>query len=142
MAYTDKEIYDESLELIKSNHNICFLSDLFVVSSFDKGTFYNHIKKDLNEFNDIKKALTANKNKTKQLLRQKWFESKQPTLQLALYKLLANQQEFNRIASNNIDIKTNGQSLNDYVDLSKASTATLTQLLKELNENKPTSDKD
>lgn len=105
MAYTDKEIYDESLELIKSNHNICFLSDLFTVSSFDKGTFYNHIKKDLNEFNDIKKALTANKNKTKQLLRQKWFESKQPMLQLALYKLLSNEKEFDILTSQKIEQK-------------------------------------
>lgn len=142
MAYTDKEIYEESMEIIKSNHNVCFLSDLFTLSSFDKGTFYNHIKKEFNEFNDIKKALTLNKNKTKQLLRAKWFDSKQPTLQLALYKLLANKSEFDRIASNNIDIKTNGKSLNDSTDLSKASTATLLQLQKELNENKPESDKD
>jgi hypothetical protein len=142
MAYTDKEIYDESIEIIEEDHNVCFLSDLFTKSSFSKPTFYEHVKKDSNEFNYIKKALALNKNKTKQLLRQKWFESKQPTLQLALYKLLSNRSEFERIASNNIDIKTNGQSLNDSVDLSKASTATLTQLLKELNENKPESDKD
>ena len=142
MAYTKEQIYNESLGLIESNHHICFLSDLFVLSSFDKGTFYNHIKKDLNEFNDIKKALTSNKNKTKQLLRQKWFESKQPTLQLALYKLLSNRSEFERIASNNIDIKTGGKSLNDSVDLSKASTSTLTTLLKELNEDKPEINKD
>lgn len=142
MAYTKEEIYNESIELINENHHICFLSDLFTLSSFSKPTFYDHIQKDSNDFNNIKKALTTNKNKTKQLLRQKWFESKQPTLQLALYKLLANRSEFERIASNNIDIKTNGQSLNDSVDLSKASTATLTQLLKELNENKPESNKD
>lgn len=107
MAYTDKEIYDESIELIEEDHNICFLSDLFTKSMFSKPTFYDHIKKDSNEFNDIKKALARNKNKTKQLLREKWFKSNQPTLQLALYKLLANKKEFDRIASNNIDIKGN-----------------------------------
>lgn len=136
MAYTDKEIYDESMEIIKSDHNVCFLSDLFTKSSFSKPTFYEHIKKDSNEFNYIKKALALNKNKTKQLLRKKWFESKQPTLQLALYKLLAAPKEFNRIASNHVDLTSKGESINNLSNLSTEELLKRVEAVKKLSNDK------
>lgn len=111
MAYTKKQIIQECNVIIESDHNVCFLSDIFTLSSFNKSTFYKHIVKDSDEYNDIKKALTSNKNRTKQLLRKKWFESKQPTLQLALYKLLADENEFKRISTNSMDINTENENI-------------------------------
>ena len=105
MSYTKENIIKESLEILESNHIISSFRDLFSLTSFGKDVFYRKIDKNSDEYEHIKKGIRDNRNKTKQLLKQKWFDSKQPTLQWALYKLLADKKEFNRIASNNIDIK-------------------------------------
>ncbi len=58
--------------------------------SFGKTTFY---KQKLNEVNEIKDALEANKINIKNGLRAKWYNSDNATVQIALYKLTANEEE-------------------------------------------------
>ena len=80
MAYKTEE-----LEKIKKE-NLHFIEDICYAMGIDKGTFYAH---KLNETDAIKEAILQNKRKIKQSLRSKWYKSTNPTLQIALYRLLA-----------------------------------------------------
>ena len=66
-----------------------------------KTTFY---KLKLNEANEIKQAIWAQKRMTKYEMRRKWNDSENATLQVGLYKLLANDDELERL--NNSKQKT------------------------------------
>jgi hypothetical protein len=64
----------------------------------DKTTFYAH---KLNESNDIKEALEANRIDLKLKIRQKLLESDNPIALIASYKLFADLPELERLNSNN-----------------------------------------
>ena len=48
----------------------------------------------------IKGALNKNKIELKVSMRSKWYKSENPTLQMGLYKLLANEDELDRLNGN------------------------------------------
>jgi hypothetical protein len=77
--------------------NVLFVEELCVVMGVNKTTFYSH---KLNENNEIKEGLRSNKEKTKAAMRGKWFRSENPALNLALYKLLATNEERQILSTN------------------------------------------
>jgi hypothetical protein len=68
--------------------------------AISKPTFYDYYKVDSNEFNIIKGALNKNRIELKVSMRSKWYKSENPTLQMGLYKLLANEDELDRLNGN------------------------------------------
>lgn len=69
---------------------IVFISDLVAFLPFNRATFYNH---GLDKLDTLKEAIEKNKINTKHELRRDWKTNKAPVLQIALYKLLATQEE-------------------------------------------------
>jgi hypothetical protein len=61
-----------------------------------KSTFYTH---GLHESDAIKDALADHRTKAKIAMRRKWAESDNPTLNIALYKLLSDPDELSRLAN-------------------------------------------
>lgn len=94
MAYNTKELERLSVEAIQK-HKLFFIEDIIAYLPCDKKTFYNH---NLHELPSIKEALLEVKTNLKVSMRSKWFRSDNPTLQLALMKLLSNDEELRKLS--------------------------------------------
>lgn len=114
MAYKKSELESESLKVIKE-HNLIFIQDVIGFLPCSSSTFYDN---ELEKSETIKKALESNKITLKVGLRKKWYDSDNPTTQIALYKLLATDEENIKISSQKttIDHLNNGGSFNSMSD--------------------------
>ena len=102
------ELIKKSIEIIKSDESVVFIDDIIAQLPISKQTFYN---KALDQVDEIKNLLELNKINKKRDLRKKWETSRSPALQLALYKLLATSDEFDRLQMQKIDHTSRGESL-------------------------------
>jgi hypothetical protein len=94
MAYKTDELEKQALEAIEK-HKLFFIEDIVSYLPCDKTTFYAH---KLHESNAIKDALLEVKTNLKVSMRSKWFRSENATLQLALMKLLSNDEELRKLS--------------------------------------------
>ncbi len=92
MAYDTQTLYERALQEIDKN-NLFFVEDVVAYLGIAKSTFYDHFPDDSNESNEIKERLNKNKMRTKVSIRSKLHKSTSPTGLLALYKLLATNDE-------------------------------------------------
>jgi len=111
MAYDTEDLKKRSLEAIKK-YNLIFVADVLIYLPCSKQTFYTH---KLDQVDEIKDALEANKLRTKQALRKQWYESGNPSLQMALYRLMATPEEHARLApsANVLVLDGNGEDTED-----------------------------
>lgn len=98
MAYKKDELEAQALDAI-TRHNLFFIEDVVAYLPCSHKTFYN---KKLHELQAIKEALDQNKIRTKNGLRSKWFKDGNATTQIALYKLLSNEDELRRLTGQTI----------------------------------------
>lgn len=101
MAYKTEELRRDSLKAIKDK-NLIFIGDIFGYTGFSKRAFYDH---KLHECNNIKRALETNRVNMKVDMRQKWYNSDNPTLQIGLMKLIADDDEAHRLNGTKREIK-------------------------------------
>ena len=80
--------------------------------------------------------IAENKIKTKVALRNKWFESDNPTLQISLMKLIADDDERKKLSTTYQDITSNNESIHQYdeLDYSKLSTECLEEIVRNIRE--------
>src|SRR5699024_10846552 len=76
--------------------NILFITDLIAFLPISRATFYNY---GLDKLDILKDAINKQRIITKQGLRAKWFKSKSPALQIALYKMIATKEEKEAISN-------------------------------------------
>lgn len=102
------------------DNNLLFIDEVVSYLPCSRATFYNY---ELDKLDNIKELLFDNKVKIKNTLQKKWYKSGNPTLQLALYKIICSKDEFLRLANSRLefDITTKGQSLKPEYDFSKLS---------------------
>ena len=103
MAYKKQEIIDQCLEVLDSEI-ILFVEELISFLPISKKTFYLW---KLHECDDIKNALQKSKISAKAKLRKNWMASENATLNVALYKLIADDDEHRRLS--NSYVPTQGQ---------------------------------
>ena len=115
----DKKLEQKALKILEKKPDIYFTSDLAEEMGIARATFYNN---NLDKLDSIKDALLHNKRIIKRGLRNKWYQSDNATTQVALYKLLADDDELARL-NNNIDVSLNGKNFNIVVADSKAKDA-------------------
>lgn len=96
MALKTEEMVKQCLEVIKK-HRLIFIEEIISFVPFSKQTFYNH---ELDDVDEIKGALEDNKVQIKNGLRAKWYKSDNPTVQIALYKLTADENERKLLSTN------------------------------------------
>jgi hypothetical protein len=108
MAYDPKKLYQQAIEAVEKN-KLFFIEDLVAYLPCSKPTFYDHFKPDSNEFNNIKALLEENIIKAKQGLKAKWYKSDNPSMSLALYKLIGTDQERQKLAQSYQDVKIEGK---------------------------------
>ena len=94
-----EEIYDKCVELLENDKNsIRYIDELVAYLPICRTTFYDYFKVNSNKLNTIKELIDNNKVKVKSDLRRKWETSDNATLQMGAYKLLANEDELDRLS--------------------------------------------
>ncbi len=99
-----RKLVNECISLI-NDYKLLFISDLIALLPFSKSTFYVY---GLDKSDAVKEAIENNRSMIKQKLRAKWYESSTPTLQIALYKILATPEERKAMSSSSKDAKNDG----------------------------------
>lgn len=99
-----KTLEKDCLNLI-SEYKLLFVSDLIALLPFSKSTFYVY---GLDKSEAVKEAIENNRSLIKQKLRAKWYESTTPTLQIALYKILATPDERKAMSTSSKEAKNDG----------------------------------
>lgn len=105
MVYDTKELEQRALKILRENEIVTTIENLASRMGISKVTLYSH---GLNELNTIKEAIEKNKIDIKETLRQKWLVSDNPTLQIAVYKLLAEDDEYLKLANAKGELKHSG----------------------------------
>ena len=93
MAYSKKELEKQALDVIKKN-KLTWHDEIIAFLPCTKSTYYN---KKLHELDSLKDAILQNRLEMKAKLKKKWFESDNPTLSIALMKLIANDEEWDKL---------------------------------------------
>lgn len=92
MAYKKKDLYQKAMTAIEENE-LLFIEDVIAYLPCSKSTFYEYFPAESDELDALKEKLNENRTVLKVDLRKKWKDSENPTLQLALYKLISTNQE-------------------------------------------------
>ena len=101
MAYDTIELEKKVLEAIET-HKLFFIEDIVAYLPCSRATFYNH---KLDKLDTIKEALEKNRIEIKCSLRKKWYNSDSAVLQIALYKLIATDEESIGINSQKTEVE-------------------------------------
>lgn len=97
MALDRKQIFDKAKEVTKK-HKLFWIEDICAFIPMSKSTFYDYFPNGSHESNELKELLDINRTELKVSLRSKWYNSNAPALQMALMKLICNQDELKRLA--------------------------------------------
>jgi len=94
MAYDRNELEATAIAAIKK-HKLFFIQDVIAYLPCTSSTFYYL---GLEKSESIKEALLEIKTNIKVSMRSKWYLSEQPTLQLALMKLISSEEELRKLS--------------------------------------------
>lgn len=111
MRYNKNEIFEKAKQAIIDN-SLYFIEDVVAFLPIVKVTFYDYFPVDSNEMNEIKELLDNNKISTKVKLRKKLGEGEKAAEILALYKLIATDDERRALSMQHVDHTTKGEQIN------------------------------
>ena len=96
MAYDRVKIFEQAKEVTVKN-KLFFIEDVVAYLPIAKKTYYEYFPIDSDESNALKELLETNKTNVKVAMRSKWYKSDNPTLQVALMKIIATDDEAHRL---------------------------------------------
>ena len=102
MKWKKQELEEMSIQAIK-DHNITFITEVAAFLPIALSTFY---EKGLEKSERIKDAIANERLCLKAKLKKKWAESDNATLQVALFKIIADEQEWMRLSSKRHEVNT------------------------------------
>ena len=108
--YDREAIFEKCKEVIEQNR-LFFIEDVIAFLPISKPTFYVYFPMDSYELNTLKEMINKNKVLTKTEMRSRWYQSDNPTLQIALYKTICSDDERKMLSTNHTDITTNGKPI-------------------------------
>ena len=108
--YDKEAIFEKCKEVIEQNR-LFFIEDVIAFLPISKPTFYVYFPMESYELNTLKEMINKNKVLTKTEMRSRWYQSENPTLQIALYKTICSDDERKMLSTNHTDITTNGESI-------------------------------
>ena len=98
-----KKLQEKALKILEKKKDIYFFNDLATELGYARQYLYDiGFSPDKNDI--IKAALDENKKNVKRGLRNKWYNSNNPTVQIALYRLLADEEELNRLNNTKLEV--------------------------------------
>lgn len=111
MAYDKENIYQQAIDAIEDN-GLFFIEDIIAYLPISKPTFYDYYPIDSNELNYLKGLLNRNKVQMKVELRRKLSKGDKAAEILALYKLIATEDERRALSMQHIDHTSKGEKIN------------------------------
>ncbi len=102
MRYTKKKLEELSLKVIKKE-KLTWITEVVAFLPITRATFYN---KNLDKLDSIKDAIEQNRLSMKSQMKHKWFKSDNATLQIGLMKLLADEEEWDKLNSSKQQVKS------------------------------------
>lgn len=97
--YNREVIKKQCIEAIE-NEKLVFFTDLIEFIEPSLQTLYDW---EFDKLEELKNALSRNKIATKRKMRKNWVQSENATLQLAAYKLMAEQDELAALTMNKVE---------------------------------------
>lgn len=122
-----KAKYELALKQIEK-HNLFFIEDVVAFIGISKESFYKYFGTDTEEYKTITDMLEVNKIRTKSSIRAKLYKGSKAAELIALYKLIASNDERKALSLQYIDHSTKGEKMNTSIDLSKLPTEVLRQI--------------
>ena len=116
MAYDKQKIFEQAKEMIVKN-KLFFIDDIVSFLPCGKTTFYEFFHPDSNEMNELKGLLETNRVELKVSMRSKWYKSNAPALQMALMKLICNDDERRKLSMTQTDVTTQGEKIQNIINL-------------------------
>ena len=110
MAYKTDELKKQATEAITSK-KLIFHTDVFQTLGIDSSTYYVHFPSDSSDYKDLDTLLRQNRTSMKNGLRAKWYKSDNATMTVALYKLLADDDERKKLSQQFTDVTSNGETV-------------------------------
>jgi hypothetical protein len=110
MAYSYEELEGLAIDAIEKEE-LVFFDEIPAYVGCHKSTLYDH---KLHESDDIKSAMRKNRIFTKKDLRNEWKKSENATVQIALYKLLSDKDEFARLSGQQVDLTSKGAQVTGF----------------------------
>lgn len=106
-----KKLQEKALKILEKKKDIYFFNDLATELGYNRQYLYSiGFSPDNND--TLKTALEENKKNVKRGLRNKWYNNNNPTVQIALYRLLADEEELNRLNNSKLEVTgANGSPL-------------------------------
>lgn len=105
------KLFEQALQIAKDKRLI-FIDEIVAYLPISRETFYTYWPLGSDNLDKIKRVINDNKIEIKQGLREKWYESDNATLQMALYKLTAREEERKKLAMSYVDNTTKGEKIN------------------------------
>ncbi len=134
-----QDLFDKAVKKA-SEDGIHFINDVIAFMPCGKSKFYEYFPSESEEMEHIKDLLNQNRIQTKVEIRQKLKKGDKAAELIALYKLIATQEERDALSMQRFDHTTKGKEIKQPagIDYSKLSTETLKDLQKNtLNEDDP-----
>ena len=103
MAYDKQKIFEQAKEMIVK-HKLFFIDDICAFLPISRATFYGW---EFDKLDELKGLLETNRTELKVSMRSKWYKSNAPALQMALMKLIANEDELRKLSISYIDSEVN-----------------------------------
>lgn len=120
-VFNYEKLKKKALAILEKKKDIYFFSDLAIELGMSRQYLYERgFSPDKDDA--LKEALENNKKYVKRGLRAKWYTNDNATTQVALYKLLADEEELKRL-NNNADINLTSDGLKIVVQDERAKKA-------------------
>jgi hypothetical protein len=110
MAYDPKKLYAQAIEIAKQP-GVYFIEDIVALLPCARATFWLHFPDGSDELDNIKAQLVENKVEAKVRIRQKLERGEKAAELIALYKLIATDEERKALSMNHTDITSNGNTI-------------------------------
>jgi hypothetical protein len=119
MARSQKEINKifEKAKQVIAKHNLIFIEEIVSYLPISKATFYDYYPLESDELNELKTLLEDNSVSIKSGLRNKWYESENPTLQIALYRLTSRDDEHKKLNQSYIDHTSKNEKIDNKYEI-------------------------
>jgi ACT domain-containing protein len=101
MAHTKKKLEELAIKAIKKE-KLTWITEVIGFIPCSRSTFYN---KGLEQLDSIKDAIEQNRLSMKAQMKHKWFNSDNATLQIALMKLMADNEEWDKLNSSKSQVQ-------------------------------------
>lgn len=116
MKYNKEKLFEQAKEAV-AKKKLIFIEEIVSFLPCCKTTFYDYFPDGSNELNELKTMIENNTVDIKSKLRTKWYESDNPTLQIALYRLTSRDDEHKKLNQTYVDHTSKNEKIDNKFEI-------------------------